>query len=160
MVLSAMLVPVALSGRWTQDDALDWLASRDKAPERNDQFACQRGPREGGDHCLARADPAISGAGAIPQCQRALLLKQQKAPGELGHAAADPGVAGSGGPCSRRRAPLSSGAPVRPAPGSGLWPGPRTGSAGHCSAVTHWPGQNLMDQHISRFDTNTDDPGQ
>src|SRR5205823_5079448 len=25
-------------------------------------------------------------------------------------------------PCSRRRAPLSSGEPVRPAPGSGLWP--------------------------------------
>src|SRR6201993_3120877 len=35
---------------------------------------------------------------AIPQCQRALLLKHQKAPGELDHAAADPGVAGSGEP--------------------------------------------------------------
>src|SRR6478672_1149978 len=93
MVLSAMLVPVALSGRWTQDDALDWLASRDKAPERNDQFACQRD-----DHCLACANTAISGAGAIPHCERALLLKHQKAPGELDHAAADPCVAGSGEP--------------------------------------------------------------
>ena len=30
--------------------------------------------------------------------ERALLLKHQKAPGELDHAAADPGVAGSGEP--------------------------------------------------------------
>ena len=34
----------------------------------------------------------------IPQCQRALLLKQPKAPGESDHAAADPSVAGSGEP--------------------------------------------------------------
>src|SRR5205807_7046203 len=81
------------SARRTQDDALQCLASGDKAPERNDEFACQRD-----DHCLARANTAIGGAGAIPQCQRALLLKQQKAPGELNHAAADPGVAGSGEP--------------------------------------------------------------
>src|SRR5260370_6418037 len=32
--------------------------------------ACQRGPREGGDHGLARANTAISGAGAIPHCER------------------------------------------------------------------------------------------
>jgi hypothetical protein len=83
-----------------------------------------------GDHCLARANTAISGASAIPQCERALLLKHQKAPGELDHAAADPGVAGPlfspgaglASPCSRRCAPLSSGEPVKPAPGSGPWP--------------------------------------
>ena len=40
----------------------------------------------------------LSGCGAIPQCERALLLKHQKAPGELDHGAADPGVAGSGEP--------------------------------------------------------------
>ena len=50
------------------------------------------------NHGLARANAAIIGAGAIPQCERALLLKHQKAPGELDHAAADPGVAGSGEP--------------------------------------------------------------
>src|SRR5437762_12907452 len=77
----------------TQDDALQCLASGDKAPWRNDQFACKRD-----DHGLARASTAISGAGAIPHCQRAVLLKHQKAPGELDHAAADPGVAGSGEP--------------------------------------------------------------
>src|SRR5204863_7548103 len=77
----------------TQDDALQCLPSGDKAPERDDQFACQRD-----DHGLARAFTAISGAGAIPHCQRALLLKHQKAPGELDHAAPDPGVAGSGEP--------------------------------------------------------------
>ena len=38
------------------------------------------------------------GAGPVPQCQCALLLKEQKAPGELDHAAADPSVAGSGEP--------------------------------------------------------------
>src|SRR3954468_14019357 len=94
MVLSGMLVPIKLlSGRWTQNDALQWFASSDKAPERNDQLACQRD-----DHGLARATTAISGAGAIPHCQRALLLEHQKAPGELDHGAADPGIAGSGEP--------------------------------------------------------------
>jgi malate/lactate dehydrogenase len=39
-----------------------------------------------------------SGAGPIAQCERALLLKHQKAPGELDHSAADPGVARSGEP--------------------------------------------------------------
>jgi hypothetical protein len=62
----------------------------DKAPERDDQFACQRD-----DHCLACATTAVGGAGAMPQCQPALLLKHQKAPGELDHGA---GVAGSGEP--------------------------------------------------------------
>src|SRR5689334_1173342 len=57
------------------------------------QFACQRD-----DHGLARANTAVSGAGAIPHCERALLLKHQKAPGELDHAAADPGITGSGEP--------------------------------------------------------------
>src|SRR6516165_12380969 len=125
---------VLLSGRWTQNYALQWLASSDKAPERNDQFACQRD-----DHCLARANMAISGAGAIPQCQRALLLKHQKAPGELDHAAADPGVAGSGEPflaplrATLIRRACQAGPRVRPLAG------PRTGSAGHGSAVTQWP---------------------
>src|SRR6201984_256316 len=96
-----MLAPVSPSGCWTQDDALQWLTGSDKAPQRNDQFACQRD-----DHGLARATTAISGAGAIPQCQRALLLKHQKAPGELNHAAADPGIASSGEPLF---------APLRPA---------------------------------------------
>src|SRR5207302_5623096 len=65
----------------------------DKAPQRNDQFACQRD-----DHGLARATTAVGGAGAIPRCERALLLKHQKAPGELDHGATDPGIAGSGEP--------------------------------------------------------------
>src|SRR6202022_648005 len=63
-------------------------------------------------------------------------------------------------PCSRRFAPLSSGEPVRPAPGSGPWPGPRTGSARHRFAVTQWPREHLIDQHISRFDADADDPSQ
>ena len=49
--------------------------------------------------------------------ERALLLKHQKAPGELDHAAADPGVAGSGEPlfAAARAALISSGEPVKPA---------------------------------------------
>ena len=50
-----------LSGRWTEDDAVQWLISRDKAPQRNDQFASQRD-----DHGLARANTAVSGASAVP----------------------------------------------------------------------------------------------
>jgi hypothetical protein len=38
--------------------------------------------------------------------------------------------------------------------------GPRTGSARHRFAVTHWPREHLMDQHISRFDADSDDPSQ
>ena len=49
-------------------------------------------------------------------------------------------------PCSRRLAPLSSGEPVN-------------GVARHCFAVTHWSRQHLIDEHISRFNADADDPG-
>src|ERR1700731_88162 len=126
-----------------QDDALQGLASRDKAPERDGQLACQRD-----NHRLARAWTAIGSAGPVPLCQCALFLKPQKAPGELDHAAADPGIAGSG---------------------EALFPPPRTalvrrarqtGVARHRFAVAHWPREHLIDQHISRFDADTDDPSQ
>src|SRR6516165_865017 len=130
------------SHRWTQDDTLQWLTSGDKAPERDDQFACQRD-----DHGLARANTAIGGAGAIPQGQCALLLKPQKAPGELDHAAAGPGVAGSG---ETLFAPLRA-ALVRRARQAGV--------AGHGSAVTHGPRQHLIDEHVCRFNADADDPG-
>src|ERR1700726_1896561 len=101
-----MLFPEALASR-TQDDALQCLARRDKAPERDEQLACQRD-----DHRLARANTAISSSGAVPQCQCALLLKPQKAPGELDHTAADPGVACFGEPLF----PPLRAALVRPVP--------------------------------------------
>jgi hypothetical protein len=37
--------------------------------------------------------------------------------------------------------------------------GPRTGSARHRFSVTHWPREHLMDEHISRFNADADDPG-
>jgi hypothetical protein len=40
--------------------------------------------------------------------QRAVLLKHRKAPGELDHAAADPGVAGSGKPLQGSRQAMTS----------------------------------------------------
>src|SRR6202022_3602379 len=137
-----MLYPGALAC-WTQDDALQGLASRDKAPECDHQLACQ-----GDDHRLARAETAIGSAGAVPQCQCALLLKQQEAPGELDHAAADPGVAGSGEPLFPPLGP----ALVRRAS--------QTGVARHCFSVTHGPREHLMDEHIGRFNADADNPSQ
>src|ERR1700726_1885440 len=76
-----MLFPGALACR-TQDDALQCLASRYKAPEPDQQLACQRD-----DHRLARAYTAIGSAGLVPLRQCALFLKPQEPPGELDHAA-------------------------------------------------------------------------
>src|ERR1700756_4074040 len=133
--------PGGLSACRAQDDAIQCLASRDKTPEPDEQPACQRD-----NHCLARAWTAIGSAGPVPLCQCALLLKPQKAPGELDHAAADPGIAGSN---------------------EALFPPPRTalvrrtrqtGVARHRFAVTHWSREHLMDEHISRFNADADDP--
>src|SRR6202047_2429641 len=137
-----MLYPGTLAC-WTQDDALQGLASRDKAPECDHQLACQ-----GDDHRLARAEPAIGSAGAVPQWQCALLLKQQEAPGELDHAAANPRVAGSGEPLF----PPLGAALVRRAS--------QTGVARHRFSVTHWPREHLMDEHIGRFNADADNPRQ
>src|SRR6202011_5267261 len=135
-----MLYPGALAC-WTQDDALQGLASRDKAPECDHQLACQ-----GDDHRLARAETAIGSAGAVPQCQCALLLKQQEAPSELNHAAADPGIAGSG-------------EPLFPPPRTALvWRARQTGVARHRFAVTQWSREHLRDEHISRFNADADHP--
>ena len=65
----------------TQDDALQCLAGRDKPPERDQQLACQRD-----NHRLARAGSAVGSTGLVPPGQCALLLKPQKAPGELDQA--------------------------------------------------------------------------
>src|SRR6266576_2437472 len=87
--------------------------------------------------------PRIGNSGAVPQCQCALLLKPQKAPGELDHTAADPGVACFGEPLFP---PLRAALVGRAC---------QAGVARHRFAVTHWPREHLIDQDISRFDTNT-----
>src|SRR5262252_6310418 len=71
-----------------QGDAVQWLANGDKSPERDEQLARQRD-----DHCFARGATAIGCAGLIPLGQCAVLLKPQKAPRELDHPTADPGIA-------------------------------------------------------------------
>src|SRR6516164_10948365 len=94
----------------------------------------------------ARAGTAIGSAGLVPSRQRAVLLKPQKAPGEWDHPAADPGIAGFGEPSF----PPLAAALVR-----------RTRQAGvarHSSAVTHWPRQHLIDEHICRFSADADNP--
>src|ERR1700726_2409188 len=136
-----MLCSEAFQACRTQDDALQCLASRDKAPERDQQLACQSD-----DHRLAGARTAIGSAGPVPLCQCALLLKQQKAPGELDHAAADPGIAGSG----EALFPSLRAALVRRARQAGV--------TRHRSSVTNWPREHLMDEHISRFNADADDP--
>src|SRR5436853_7580466 len=60
MVLSAMLVPVSPFRTLDVRRRPQWFANGDKAPERNDQFACQRD-----DHGLARATTAVGRAAAI-----------------------------------------------------------------------------------------------
>jgi hypothetical protein len=77
-----------------------------------------------------------------------VLLKQQKSPGELDHAAADPSVAGSGEPLF----PPLRAALVRRAS--------QTGVARYRFSVTHGPREYLMDGHIGRFNADADNPSQ
>src|SRR5271165_2964934 len=97
---------------------------------------------------ISRVGEISISAGPVPLCQCALLLKEQKAPGELDHAAADPGIAGSGEPLFP---PLRT-TLVRRARQAGV--------TRHRFSITHWPREHLMDQHISRFNADTDDPSQ
>ena len=115
-----------------QNDALRDLAGGHQLPQRDEQLARQSLPlrRQGamimvlrGRRARRRFAPGTPGLrrGRL-LCQRAVLLKHQKAPRQLDHAAAYASVAGPlfspgagpASPFSRRRAPLSSGAPVSP----------------------------------------------
>src|SRR6266702_2733016 len=78
------------SCRRTHYDTLRDLPDCCHAPERDEELAGERH-----DHLLAQAWSAVD-ACLKPERQRALLLKQQPAPGELDHAATDAGVAGFG----------------------------------------------------------------
>src|ERR1700694_6314535 len=79
------------------------LAGGDQGPDCDEQLACQRD-----DHRFARAGTVIGSAGLVPPRQCAVLLKPQKSPGELDHAAwafspragpvGDPGIACFGEP--------------------------------------------------------------
>jgi len=102
----------------TQDDALRDLAGRHQLPQRDQQLA-----REGDNHGLAGCAPGIGGARPIPPaCAGAgywasalsfwNIRKRQASWIMPRRTRALPALAS---PLSRRRAPLSSGAPVRPA---------------------------------------------
>ena len=75
-------------------------------------------------------------------------LKQQEAPSELDHATADPSVAGFG----EALFPPFRATLVRRASQAGV--------ARHRFSVTHWPREHLMDEHIGRFNADSDDPSQ
>src|SRR3954464_2738307 len=126
-----------------QDDARRRLAGRHKAPQGNQEL-----PREGHDQGLARATTGVRGAGPIPLRQGAVLLEQQKAPGQLHPAATDSGVAGLG----QAFLPPSGAALVRRAG--------ETRVAGDSSAVAQVAGEDLMHEHVGGLDANPDYPGQ
>src|ERR1700751_5950437 len=76
---------------------------------------------------FARGATAIGRAGLVPLGQCAVLLKPQKAPGELDHPTANPGIAGFG-------------KPFFPPPGAALVRRTRqAGVARHRPAVTQGP---------------------
>jgi hypothetical protein len=64
---------------------------------------------------VLRGATAIGRAVLVPLGQCAVLLKPQKAPGELDHPTADPGIAGFGKSLFPPLGAASSSAPVRPA---------------------------------------------
>src|SRR5215831_12541386 len=108
--------------------ALQRLASGDKAPECDEQFA-----RECDDHRFAGAGTAIGRAGLVPSRQCAVLLKPQKAPGEWDHPAADPGIARLWRalvPAAWRRS--------RPAHPSGRRSAPPLGGHAWAATAPHW----------------------
>jgi len=144
MVLSGLLVPVSpfspLDVRRRPPVSSPVVTKRTECDE---QLACQRD-----DHRFARGGTVIGSAGLVPPRQCAVLLKPQESPGELDHTAADPGIACFGEPLFP---------PLRPAL---VRRACQAGVARHRFAVTHWPREHLIDQHISRFDTDADDPSQ
>src|SRR3954462_1807975 len=102
------------SDRRTYGEPLRDVARPHQAPQGNQQLS-----RQGHDHGFARFG-RLRGPFAEPLRQGALALEHQKAPRQLDHAPAHPRIASLGlpalaSPFSRRLAPLSSGAPVKPA---------------------------------------------
>src|ERR1700741_5562617 len=91
---------------------------------------------------------AWNGASLIPQCQGAALLKPQKAPSELDHTTTNPSVAGSGEPLFAS----ASATFVRRTRQAGI--------ARHRSAITHPPGEPLVNEHICRLNADPDDTSQ
>ena len=80
-------VPVSFSRSRAQRDALRDLACRRHAPECNQQLSRQRH-----DHRLARGAAGVGRPRPIPLRQRAILLEDEEAPGELDQAAPHPRV--------------------------------------------------------------------
>jgi len=104
-----------LSDRRPHADTLRHHAGLHQLLQRDQEFAGERRPREGGDHGFAGGAAAVLRALAEPFDQRAVWLVAQEAPGELDQRPPYSGIAGLGEACSRRLLPLSSGAPVTPA---------------------------------------------
>src|SRR5262249_51133452 len=93
-----------------QDDAIRHFACCNETPECNEQLARQRH-----DHPLARVTAPVCRPVLKPLSQGAAVLEPQNTPRQSDHAGADASVTGAARPFSRRRLPLSSGEPVRPA---------------------------------------------
>src|SRR5207244_10732627 len=130
-----------LSASRTQLDAFRHLAGRHQPPQGDEQLARQRH-----DHGFARGAAAIGGALAEPLDEPAVLLEDQKAPGQLYHAAADPAVAGAG---QSLLAPAHA-ALVRRAGQSGI--------ARNSSAIAQIARQRLIHQHVGGLNADAKNP--
>src|SRR3954454_10291346 len=127
--------------RRSQDDASRYLAGGHRAPQCDQQLSGQ-----GHDQGLARAAAGIRRARPVPLRQRALLLMQQEAPGQLDHPAAHAGVAGLGEPFLAPPAAALVG---------------RSGQARIAddgSSITPGPGKNLMNQHVRCLKADANHP--
>src|ERR1700732_3237251 len=129
-----------------------WVPCQLPVPATSDRQSAVRAERQRERRIGKMLVPEVfqpAGRRMTPSTVSPVVTKRQrakKAPGELDHAAADPGIAGSG---------------------EALFPPPRTalvrrarqtGVARHRFAVTHWSREHLMDEHISRFNADADDP--
>src|SRR4051794_33106885 len=129
--------------RRPQGEALRHLARGRQLPQPDQEL-----PRQRHDQRLARAGAGVRGARPVPAGERAVLLVQQEAPGQLDHAPAHPGVAGPG-------------EPLLPPPRPALVRRSRqAGVARHRPPVPQAAREDLVHQHVRRLDPDPDDPGQ
>src|ERR1700760_2909461 len=131
------------SGGWPQHNAMRDFTGGDHAPEGDEQLA-----GECHDHLRLARSAGSLGPGTEPLSQSAVLLKQQKPPSELDHAATYAGIARLG---EAFLAPFRS-AFVRRASK------PRVACDG--PSVAQVTRRYFQHQQIGRFDAQSDDAGQ
>src|SRR5260221_12102955 len=118
------------------------LARCNETPEGDEQLTRQRH-----NHRLACAGASVGGSCREPLGQGAVLLEPDKTPSQLNHAAADADIAGA------RKTPFASTTAALVDRAS------KAGVAGDGLAIAPVAREDLVDQHVRRFDTSAKDPG-